>query len=498
LEKHGLEHFKAFTLVFQLGVALAVAAQADAVAQGIHGQQVLLPVPVQGIEQEVARDLPVVVAGRGGQGFLTPQGGGQDCFLLFGRPGRDLRAQVEQILDLGLGHFQAFGLGFALGRFQAGEDFVHDLPDGFLGKDLGLGGLHEFPAARVDDLALLVHDVVVFEQLLSDFEVVGFDPLLGVFNGLGHHAVLDGLAVFHAELVHEAFQAVRAKKTHEIVVEGKVEARGTGIALTTRTAAQLVVDAAGFVAFGAENMQAAEVGDARAEHDIRPTSGHVGGNGHPARLAGLGHDFGFFFVVLGVQDVMGNAGFFEQAREEFRLFDGHRTDENGLAFFVKFLDVSGDGREFLVLRLVDQIRIVLADHGPMGGDGNDFQVVNLPEFHGFGIGRAGHAGQLVVHAEVVLEGDGRKRLVFGFDLDAFLGFQGLVQPIGVPPAGHEAAGEFVHDDDFAVLHHIVHIALEDVMGFQGLEHVVLERDVGRIVEVVDFEHFFHAGHTVVG
>ena len=34
-----------------------------------------------------------------------------------------------------------------------------------------------------------------------------------------------------------------------------------------------------------------------------------------------------------------------------------------------------------------------------------------------------------------------------------------------PPGYHEAAGEFVDDDDLAVFHHIVHVALEDMVGF---------------------------------
>jgi hypothetical protein len=79
---------------------------------------------------------------------------------------------------------------------------------------------------------------------------------------------------------------------------------------------------------------------------------------------------------------------------------------------------------------------------------------------GLGVGRAGHARQLLVHAEVVLEGDRRERLVLLLDLDPFLGLEGLVQAVGVAPALHGAAGELVDDDHLAVLDDVVHVPLE--------------------------------------
>ncbi|MPM77103.1 hypothetical protein SDC9_124103 [bioreactor metagenome] len=44
-----------------------------------------------------------------------------------------------------------------------------------------------------------------------------------------------------------------------------------------------------------------------AQHDIGTAPGHVGGDGDGAQLAGLGDDLGFLFVVLGVQNVVGDA-----------------------------------------------------------------------------------------------------------------------------------------------------------------------------------------------
>ena len=83
----------------------------------------------------------------------------------------------------------------------------------------------QLPAQRVDVLALLVHHVVVLEQVLADGEVLRLYLLLRPFDGLGHHAVLDRHALFHAEPVHQPLDAVRPEDAHQVVLERQVEAR---------------------------------------------------------------------------------------------------------------------------------------------------------------------------------------------------------------------------------------------------------------------------------
>jgi hypothetical protein len=64
-----------------------------------------------------------------------------------------------------------------------------------------------------------------------------------------------------------------------------------------------------------------------------------------------------------------------------------------------------------------------------------------------------------------LEGDGGQRFAFALNLDAFLGLDGLVQAVRIPPPRHKPPGKLVHNDDFVVLYHIVHVALHVVIGF---------------------------------
>src|SRR6266702_1226181 len=63
-----------------------------------------------------------------------------------------------------------------------------------------------------------------------------------------------------------------------------------------------------------------------------------------------------------------------------------------------------------------------SDHGHVGRDPHDPELVDLFELPGLGPGRTGHPGELLVHPEVVLDGDGGEGLVLLLDPNALLGF----------------------------------------------------------------------------
>ena len=124
--------------------------------------------------------------------------------------------------------------------------------------------------------------------------------------------------------------------------------------------------------------------------------------------------------------------------------------------------------------------------GSVRRNDDDLEAIDLLEFVGLGVGRAGHAGKLAVHAEVVLEGDGRDRLILFADLDAFLRFDRLMQAVGPATAGHGAAGEFVDDDDFAAPHDVFDVALVDRVGPQRRVQVMHQADIRGIVKALAF------------
>ena len=171
-----------------------------------------------------------------------------------------------------------------------------------------------------------------------------------------------------------------------------------------------------------------------------------------------------------------------------------RADEHRLAALVimadavveriVFLkDAVHDGFEFFFLGAIDDVGMLFADERAVRRNRDDIEIVDFAELGGFGFRGAGHAGELFVHAEIILEGDRGERLVFALDLDAFFGFDGLVQAIGPAAAGHLAAGEFVDDDDFAVFDDVIDVVFVKRVSAQRLIDVVHHVDVGGVGHV---------------
>ena len=114
----------------------------------------------------------------------------------------------------------------------------------------------------------------------------------------------------------------------------------------------------------------------------------------------------------------------------------------------------------------DEVVAVVAGDGPIGRDDHDIEIVDLVEFARLGFGRTRHAGQLVVHAEVVLERDRGVGLRLTFDLQPFLGLERGMEAVAVAATVHDSTGEFVDDHDLTVLDHILVVFREKRVGLQ--------------------------------
>jgi hypothetical protein len=209
----------------------------------------------------------------------------------------------------------------------------------------------------VDDLALLVEDVVVLQDVLAAVEVDALDLTLRVRDRLGDHPRLDRDVVRDLQAAHDPLDRGRVEQPHQVVLERQVEAAAAGVALTAGTSAQLVVDAARLVPLGAEHEQPAELADllplggelrgealgrltchARTllrvrvstelrhlalrvllgvptEDDVGPSSGHVRRHGDRTEPAGLRDDVRLARMVLRVEHLVLHAASREHRRE---------------------------------------------------------------------------------------------------------------------------------------------------------------------------------------
>ena len=181
----------------------------------------------------------------------------------------------------------------------------------------GIIGVEGFVAVTVNHLALLVHHVVVLQRVLAAHVVALLDALLRVFHAAVEKRMLEFLTIFQPETFHDAGHAVGcAEVAHQIVFEAHVEAGGTRVALAGATAAQLTIDPARFVAFGAKNIQAAEFCHPFAQLDVRPTARHIGGDRDRVLLPCTGDDLGLLAVVLGIENTVRNLLALEHAAQQ--------------------------------------------------------------------------------------------------------------------------------------------------------------------------------------
>ena len=100
--------------------------------------------------------------------------------------------------------------------------------------------------------------------------------------------------------------------------------------------------------FGADDVQAADLAHALAQLDVRTTPRHVGSDGHPTQLAGVGHDFRFVGDVSGVEHHRLQSAFNQQLSQVFALVDRPRANQHGPILLVLLVGIFDDGCPLLI------------------------------------------------------------------------------------------------------------------------------------------------------
>ena len=359
-----------------------------------------------------------------------------------------------------------------LGRRELPDKLVRQLVEHAGDVEFQTLPMEGVAAAAVDDLPLAVHHIVVLEQALSDSEVVFLHLPLGALDGFRDHGVLDDLALLVAEPVHHLGHPLALEEAHQVVLKGDVELAASRISLTSGTAPQLAVDPAAVMALRADDGQTACGLDLLGQLDVGSPTGHVGGDGHGARLTRLGHHLGLRLVSLRIEHLVVNFPHVQHAAQELADLNRRGADEHRPSGVPELDHIIDDRVVFLARRLENEVLLIQPGDGPVGRDGHHVELVDVPQLLSLRLGRAGHAGQLVVHPEVVLERDRGVRLGRGLDADALFGLDGLVQSIGVAAPLHDAASLLVDNLDLVVHDHVVHVLLEQGVRLEQLVHGV--------------------------
>ncbi len=75
------------------------------------------------------------------------------------------------------------------------------------------------PPLGVNDFPLLVHHLVILQQVLADAKVVALNLLLRRLNRARQHLVLYLVAVLHAQRVEHVHQPLRSEQAHQVVFQ---------------------------------------------------------------------------------------------------------------------------------------------------------------------------------------------------------------------------------------------------------------------------------------
>ena len=209
---HRPEHLVALALPLGERVLLTHRPEVDALLEVVHLLEVLTPALVDDAQHHLALDLAHHVGTELGLALLVVSGGlGHDEVvegvgvaslgeLLGGQRGRpEQRQLLGQPVDVPLvgGDRLAVGLDQGVDRFR---------------QILGGGraqvlAFEDLVAAHVDDAPLLVHHLVVLEDVLADLGVLLLDRGLRPLDRLGDHLRLDRLVL--VETTHRPLQAHR-------------------------------------------------------------------------------------------------------------------------------------------------------------------------------------------------------------------------------------------------------------------------------------------------
>ena len=143
----------------------------------------------------------------------------------------------------------------------------------------------------------------------------------------------------------------------------------------------------------------------------------------------------------------------------------------------------------------------------VGRDGDDVELVDLPELVGLGHGRAGHARELLVELEEVLQRDRRQRLRLFLDLDAVRAC--LASTAWCRPSDHcrPIIRRPVNSSTMMMLislvlgmahHHVLLVLLVEVMGLEGVVDQVRPFHVAGGVEALDAGQLLGLADALVG
>ena len=227
------------------------------------------------------------------------------------------------------------------------------------------------------------------------------------------------------------------------------------------------------MALGSDDGKTTRLANLRRKLDVRTTAGHVGGDGNRAGLTCLSDNLSLTGMLFRVKNLRLDAPAEEHPAEEFRRVHICRSDKHRTSLLPKFDNFLYYSIVLSLFCLVDQVVVVNSRNRSIRRDDNHVKFVDAPELSCLSLRRTGHSGKLVIHTEIVLEGDGRECLCRSLNLHVFLRLHCLMESVAPTATLHNTTCLFVDNLDFSVFgYDVVDIELEHRVCLEKLDDSV--------------------------
>ena len=202
--------------------------------------------------------------------------------------------------------------------------------------------------------------------------------------------------------------------------------------------------------------------------------------------------------MLGIKNLMLYTRFFQKGAEQLAAFNAYRTHQHRLPRCMRPAHLFHHGPAFALKGFINGIVHILSYHGLICRNANNIKIINAVEFLLLRLCRTRHAGELLVHTEIVLICDCSKRLIFSCHLNMLFGFDSLMQPLAVSPAHEYAPGKLIYNKNLTVLYDIVSVLLKKEICLKRLYYMMIQFLILRIRKVSAPEYFFAFCNAFIG
>ena len=170
--------------------------------------------------------------------------------------GGEVLQEIDEFLDLA---DQADQIPLLRRQVRINVGF-HNVIDGALAIAehllLELTPLQDAAALSINSLTLIAHHFIVLKDLLTNVEVIGLNLFLGSLERARQHAGFDRHILLDPKRIHQTGDPITTKNTQQVIFQREEKTGAARIPLAGAAAPQLVVNPTGFMAFGANHVEA--------------------------------------------------------------------------------------------------------------------------------------------------------------------------------------------------------------------------------------------------